>query len=166
MAAWIAAREIPGTAAPLVGMLHGSSSYSEREKIRGGWSRAQDHRAAGITQASVSNYETGKREVTLATAMGLAAALDVTFCQFVDLETDHLIIPAGSRLARAVGVLEESPEPRGPSPGVGRMHPPEGRLRANPVRSRRSRPQLKREPNGSMVAVITATNVIGMFADQ
>ena len=44
--------------------------------------------AAGITQGSVSNYETGKREVTVATAMRLAAALDVTFCQLVDLETD------------------------------------------------------------------------------
>ena len=67
-------------------------------------------RAAGITQASVSNYETGKREVTLATAMSLASALDVTFCQLVDIETDHLIIPDGSRLARAVGVLKGSPE--------------------------------------------------------
>ena len=67
-------------------------------------------RAAGITQASVSNYETSKREVKVATARGLAAALDVTFCQLIDLKTDRLIIPAGSRLARAVVVLERSPE--------------------------------------------------------
>ncbi len=42
--------------------------------------------------------------------MRLAAALDVSLCQLIELETDHLIIPAGSRLARAVEVLEESPE--------------------------------------------------------
>ena len=42
--------------------------------------------------------------------MGLASALDVALCQLIDLETDHLIIPAGSRLARAVEVLEASPE--------------------------------------------------------
>ena len=42
--------------------------------------------------------------------MRLAAALDITLCQLIDLETDHLIIPAGSRLARAAEVLEGSPE--------------------------------------------------------
>jgi len=67
-------------------------------------------RAAGLGQVSVSNYETGKREATLASAMSLAAALDVTFNQLVGLETEQLIIPAGSRLALAVGVLEASPE--------------------------------------------------------
>ncbi len=67
-------------------------------------------RAVGVAQPSVSNYEMGKREVTLATAMRLAAALDVTLCQLIDLKTDHLIIPAASRLARAVVVLEGSPE--------------------------------------------------------
>ncbi len=67
-------------------------------------------REARIAQPSLSNYETGKREVTLATAMSLAAALDVTFCQLIGLETDHLIIPAGSRLARATRALEDSPE--------------------------------------------------------
>ena len=67
-------------------------------------------RAAGVAQPSVSNYETGKREVTVATGMRLAAALDVTLCQLIDLKTDRLIIPAGSRLARAVAVLEASPE--------------------------------------------------------
>ena len=65
---------------------------------------------AGLSQAALSNYERGQREVTLSTAMRLAAALDVTLCQLIDLETDHLIVPAGSRLARAVEVLEESPE--------------------------------------------------------
>ncbi len=67
-------------------------------------------REAGTTQGSVSNYEMGKREVTLATAMDLASALDITLCQLIDLKTDQLIIPAGSRLARAVGALEGSPD--------------------------------------------------------
>ena len=66
-------------------------------------------RSAGLAQPSVSNYETGKREVTLATVMNLAAALDVTLCQLAGLQTDHPIIPAGSRLARAVDLLEGSP---------------------------------------------------------
>ena len=77
---------------------------------RRGLSQRAVARAVGVAQPSVSNYERGKREVTLSTAMGLASALDVTFCQLVDLETDQLIVPAGSRLARAVEVLDESPE--------------------------------------------------------
>ena len=67
-------------------------------------------RETGLSPKAVSNYEMGKREVTLETAIRLASALDVTLCQLVSFETDQLIIPAGSRLARAVGVLEGSPE--------------------------------------------------------
>ncbi len=75
-----------------------------------GLTQADVARKAGLTQPSISKYETGEREVTLGTAMRLAAALDITLGQLIELETDHLILVAGSRLARAVGVLEESPE--------------------------------------------------------
>ncbi len=75
-----------------------------------GLTQAEVARKAGLTQPSISKYETGKREVTLGTAMRLAAALDITPCQLIELETDHLILAAGSRLARAVEVLEASPE--------------------------------------------------------
>jgi transcriptional regulator with XRE-family HTH domain len=58
----------------------------------------------------VSNYETGKRGVPLGTAMRLAAALDVTLCYLVELEGQHLVIPSGSRLARAAEIFQASPE--------------------------------------------------------
>ena len=99
--------------APTMTKLTWTDAFAQRLRaLRQARGLSQDAVAlqAGITQASVSNYETGKREVTVATAMGLAAALDVALCQLIDLSSDHLIIPAGSRLARAAGMLEGSPE--------------------------------------------------------
>lgn len=95
-------RELPRTKA----VAHRARALREAR----GLSQVAVANEARLSQAALSNYETGKREVTLGIAMGLASALDVTLCQLIDLETDHLIIPAGSRLARAVEVLEASPE--------------------------------------------------------
>ncbi len=66
-----------------------------------GLSQAALARAAGMSQALVLNYETGKREVKLGTAMSLAAALDVTLWQVTGLETD----PWGGKMSRGPLVL-------------------------------------------------------------
>ena len=62
----------------------------------------------GITQASLSNYETGKRELPLSTALNLAAELDVPFGDI--MQTSDVIVLRDSRLGRAVRALADSPE--------------------------------------------------------
>jgi transcriptional regulator with XRE-family HTH domain len=47
-------------------------------------------RSVGITQASLSNYETGKRELPLSTALKLAHVLDVPL---------HVLLPAPDEVA-------------------------------------------------------------------
>ncbi len=73
-----------------------------------GRSQADVSRHAGITQASLSNYETGKRELPLSTALNLAAELDVPFGDI--METSDVIVLRDSRLGRAVRMLVDSPE--------------------------------------------------------
>src|SRR5215203_5240622 len=41
--------------------------------------------AVGITQASLSNYETGKRELPLGTALRLTAPLDITLANLLPI---------------------------------------------------------------------------------
>lgn len=59
---------------------------------------------AGITQATWSNYETGKRVPTVFQALHVAAALDITLGQV--LGTDDHVFLAESRLAQALDVAE------------------------------------------------------------
>lgn len=73
-----------------------------------GRSQADVSSHAGITQASLSNYETGKRELPLSTALNLAAELDVPFGDL--METSDVIVLRDSRLGRAVRALADSPE--------------------------------------------------------
>jgi transcriptional regulator with XRE-family HTH domain len=63
---------------------------------------------AGITQASLSNYETGKRELPLSTAINLAAELDIPFGDM--LQTTDMIVLRDSRLSRAMRILADSPQ--------------------------------------------------------
>ena len=71
-------------------------------------SQAEVARAAHITQASLSNYETGKRELPLSTALAIAAALDVTLGDL--LEGGGVIVLRDSRLGRVVRTLIERPD--------------------------------------------------------
>ena len=75
---------------------------------RRGLSQSEVSQAAGITQASLSNYETGKRELPLSTVMNLAAALDVPLGDL--MEIPDVMVLRDSRLADAVRALMDSPE--------------------------------------------------------
>jgi transcriptional regulator with XRE-family HTH domain len=66
------------------------------------------HRA-GITQGALSNYETGKRELPLSTALAVAAALDITIGDVLE-ETDGVMLLTESRLARIVQALVDRPD--------------------------------------------------------
>lgn len=75
---------------------------------RRGLSQSEVSQSAGITQASLSNYETGKRELPLSTILNLAAALDVSLGDL--METPEIIVLRDSRIANAVRALMDSPE--------------------------------------------------------
>jgi transcriptional regulator with XRE-family HTH domain len=77
-------------------------------RLRRDLSQAEVARVAGITQASLSNYETGKRDLPLSTFLGVAKALDVGVGDL--LETDEVVIVRDSRLSRAVERLVKHPE--------------------------------------------------------
>ena len=83
----------------------------------GGWLREKRRRLrksqmnvareAGITQGSLSNYETGKREVTVATLLRLSAAVDADLGELIG--ADHVILLGRSRLAIAATIAERTP---------------------------------------------------------
>lgn len=75
---------------------------------RRGLSQSEVSQSAGITQASLSNYETGKRELPLSTVLNIAAALDVSLGEL--MEIPDVIVLRDSRLGNAVQALAESPE--------------------------------------------------------
>ena len=75
---------------------------------RRGLSQSEVSQSAGITQASLSNYETGKRELPLSTLMNLASALDVSLGEL--MAVPEVIVLRDSRLADAVRALTDSPE--------------------------------------------------------
>lgn len=77
-------------------------------RSRRGLSQSEVSQSAGITQASLSNYETGKRELPLSTILNLAAALDVSLGDL--METPEIIVLRDSRIANAVRALMDSPE--------------------------------------------------------
>ena len=64
-----------------------------------GLTQAELARAAGITQAALSNYETGKRGLTLAFALRLSSALDITLGHLIG--TEEVIVLRDSRIGRA-----------------------------------------------------------------
>ena len=72
-----------------------------------GRSQADVARAAGITQASLSNYETGKRELPLATVVNLAATLEVAIGEL--LRVPDVIVLCDPQLGAAVRALSDQP---------------------------------------------------------
>ncbi len=71
-------------------------------------SQADIASTAGITQASLSNYETGKRELPTSTALSVAAALDISLGDVLNLS--DIIVLRSSRLGTAVTALVDRPE--------------------------------------------------------
>lgn len=71
-------------------------------------SQAVVSRASAITQASLSNYETGKRDIPLATLLNISGALDVPVGELID--TPDVIVVRDSRLGSAVKTLMRRPE--------------------------------------------------------
>ena len=71
-------------------------------------SQAEIARASGVTQASLSNYETGKRELPLSTALAVASALDITLGDVLDIS--DVIVLRDSRLGRVVRTLVDRPD--------------------------------------------------------
>jgi transcriptional regulator with XRE-family HTH domain len=63
---------------------------------------------ASITQASLSNYELGKRGIPLSTFLGVALALEVSVSELLDIP--EFVVVRDSRLARAVERLVAEPE--------------------------------------------------------
>lgn len=69
-------------------------------RVRRELSQANVARLVGITQASLSNYETGKRDLPLMTIMGLTGVLNVSLGDL--LNTSDVIVVRDSVLGRAV----------------------------------------------------------------
>lgn len=77
-------------------------------RLRRGMKQVDLAYAAGLTQASLSNYENGKRDLPLAAALRVAAALDITLGDLIN--TDDVVVMKDSRLAKAfVAVVLASP---------------------------------------------------------
>ena len=77
-------------------------------RLRRALSQTEVARVAGITQASLSNYETGKRDMPLSTFLGVVGALDVSVGDL--LEIPDVIVVRDSRIGRAVDRLVAQPE--------------------------------------------------------
>ncbi|MEE8337791.1 MAG: helix-turn-helix transcriptional regulator [Dehalococcoidia bacterium] len=77
-------------------------------RLRRELSQTEVARVAGITQASLSNYETGKRDMPLSTFLGVVRALDVAVGDL--LEIPDVIVVRDSRLGRAVSRLVADPD--------------------------------------------------------
>lgn len=73
-------------------------------RLRREMSQAEVARHAGITQASLSNYENGKRDMPLSTLLGVASALNVSVGDLLDLP--DVIVVRDSLLGRAVEQLQ------------------------------------------------------------
>lgn len=63
---------------------------------------SQQHvaRIAGVTQAALSNYENGKRDMRLTTLLGVSAALNVSVGELLDVP--EVIVLRDSPLGQAV----------------------------------------------------------------
>ncbi len=73
----------------------------------GGLTQGELSRAVRIGQASLSNYENGKRELPLAVAVNLAGALGVSLGDL--LEIPGILVIRDARMGRAVRTLAGSP---------------------------------------------------------
>ena len=77
-------------------------------RLRRELSQAEVARTAGITQASLSNYENGKRDVPLSTLLGVTRALNVSLGDVLDVP--GVIVVRDSVLGKAVTQLVQCPE--------------------------------------------------------
>ena len=77
-------------------------------RVRRALSQAEVARASRITQASISNYETGKRDLPLATLIQVAGALEVPLGEL--LGTPEVIVVRDSELGEAVAKLARRPD--------------------------------------------------------
>lgn len=77
-------------------------------RLKRSLSQAEVARRAGITQASLSNYETGKREMPISTLLGAAAALDIACGDLLDIP--DVLVVRDARIGRAVQQLIDRPE--------------------------------------------------------
>ena len=73
-----------------------------------GLTQSQLSRAASIGQASLSNYENGKRDLPLATVVRLSGALGITIGDLLEVPAIMVIRDAG--MGQAVRLLAQSPE--------------------------------------------------------
>ena len=64
---------------------------------------------AGITQASLSNYENGKRDLPLSTLLSVTGALNVTLAEVLDVP--EIIVVRDSALGKAVSRLLDHTRP-------------------------------------------------------
>jgi transcriptional regulator with XRE-family HTH domain len=88
-------------------------------RMKRGLSQAKLAQLTHLTQKSLSNYETGKRELSLASALRLAAALDITLDDLIP--SAEVILMRDSRLGRAVSAVVRAdalPDGQGRSPSV------------------------------------------------
>ena len=74
-------------------------------RLRRELSQADVARRAGITQASHSNYENGKRDMPRSTLIGVVSALNVSLGDL--LELPDVIVVRDSLLGRAVEQLRD-----------------------------------------------------------
>jgi transcriptional regulator with XRE-family HTH domain len=77
-------------------------------RLRRELSQADVARTAGITQASLSNYENGKRDMPLSTLLGVTGALNVSLGDVLDVP--EVIVVRDSALGKAVAQLVQRPE--------------------------------------------------------
>ena len=73
-----------------------------------GLTQSQLSRAASIGQASLSNYENGKRDLPLATVVRLSGALGISIGDLLEVPAIMVIRDAG--MGQAVRLLAQSPE--------------------------------------------------------
>ncbi len=77
-------------------------------RLRRELSQADVARSAGITQASLSNYENGKRDMPLSTLLGVTGAVNVSLGDVLDVP--EVIVVRDSALGKAVTQLVHLPE--------------------------------------------------------
>lgn len=73
-----------------------------------GLTQAQLSRMVGIGQASLSNYENGRRELLLTTAANLAQAFGMSVGEFLDVP--GILVVRDPVMRRAMAVLSASPD--------------------------------------------------------
>ena len=96
------------TAEHFIGQRHAIGQRLREWRLRRERSQVEIAREAGITQASLSNYETGKRDLPLPTFLAVAATLEVSIGDLLDVP--EIVVVRDTIIGRAVARLVERPE--------------------------------------------------------